>query len=62
MRRAICVVPGTTMLQQIVELCAVSGHPVLLQEDGQFCGMCGEAEIMRALAGSAGATEANPRP
>ena len=31
-----------------------SGHPVLLQEDGKLCGVCGEAEILRALAGSAG--------
>jgi glycine betaine/proline transport system ATP-binding protein len=61
-RQGICVVPSATMLQQIVKLCAVSGHPVLLQEDGRFCGVCGEAEIMRALAGSAGATEADPRP
>jgi glycine betaine/proline transport system ATP-binding protein len=48
--------PATTALQQIVELCARSGHPVLLQEDGRLCGACGEAEILRALAGSFGAT------
>ncbi len=51
----ICVAPSVITLQQIVELCAQSGHPVLLQEDGKFCGVCGEAEIMRALAGSAAA-------
>jgi hypothetical protein len=43
-------------MQEIVELCAHSGHPVLLQQDGQLCGACGEAEILRALAGSFGAT------
>ncbi len=48
--------PATTALQQIVELCSRSGHPVLLHEDGQLCGACGEAEILRALAGSFGAT------
>ncbi|HVN98401.1 MAG TPA: choline ABC transporter ATP-binding protein [Steroidobacteraceae bacterium] len=50
------IVPVTTSLQRIVELCARSGHPVLLQQDGQLCGACGEAEILRALAGSRGAT------
>jgi len=48
--------PVATSLQEIVELCAHSGHPVLLQQDGQLCGACGEAEILRALAGSFGAT------
>jgi glycine betaine/proline transport system ATP-binding protein len=46
--------PGGTNLQRIVELCARSGHPVLLLEDGALCGICGEHEITRALAGSAG--------
>ncbi len=49
----IYVAPSTLTLQQIVELCALSGHPVLLQDDGKLCGVCGEAEILRALAGSA---------
>ncbi len=48
--------PAATALQQIVELCSRSGHPVLLQDDGRLCGACGEAEILRALAGSFGAT------
>ena len=48
--------PSGTALQQIVELCSRSGHPVLLQADGRLCGACGEAEILRALAGSFGAT------
>ena len=46
--------PAGTNLQRIVELCARSGHPVLLLEDGALCGICGEHEITRALAGSAG--------
>ena len=57
----ICVAPSTSTLQQIVELCAHSGHPVLLQEDGKLCGVCGEAEIMRALAGRPGARENSAR-
>jgi hypothetical protein len=28
-----------------------TGHPVLLAEDGRILGVCGEAEIIRALAG-----------
>jgi glycine betaine/proline transport system ATP-binding protein len=43
--------PADTTLQRIVELCAGSGHPVLLLEDGALCGVCGEHEITRALAG-----------
>jgi glycine betaine/proline transport system ATP-binding protein len=57
----ICVAASTTTLQQIVSLCARSGHPVLLQEDGKLCGVCGEAEIMRALAGKASAPESASR-
>jgi glycine betaine/proline transport system ATP-binding protein len=52
----IMLAPAATALQQIVELCSRSGHPVLLHEDGRLCGACGEAEILRALAGSFGAT------
>ena len=49
---AICLAPVSSTLQQLVELSARSGHPVLLQEAGGFCGACGESEIVRALAGS----------
>jgi glycine betaine/proline transport system ATP-binding protein len=47
------IAPAAMKLQQIVELCALSGHPVLLEEDGRLCGACGEPEILRALAGAA---------
>jgi len=50
--------PASMKLQQIIELCERSGHPVLLQEDGQLCGACGEPEIVRALAGQLGAASA----
>ena len=53
-RAGIQIVSSTTTLQHIVDLCARSGHPVLLQDDGKLCGACGETEIMRALAGSFG--------
>ncbi len=58
----IYMAPSTITLQQIVELCAQSGHPVLLQEDGQLCGVCGEAEILSALAGSSYAQATNSPP
>jgi len=29
-----------------------TGHPVLLADGGRIVGVCGEAEIIRALAGS----------
>ncbi len=51
---AICVAPASTTLQLLIEMCVRSGHPVLLEEDGRFCGCCGEAEIMHALAGTPG--------
>jgi Zn finger protein HypA/HybF involved in hydrogenase expression len=44
------VAPATLTLQQIVMLCAQSGHPVLLEDQGVICGACGQAEILRALA------------
>jgi glycine betaine/proline transport system ATP-binding protein len=58
----IYMAPSTVTLQQIVELCARSGHPVLLQDNGRLCGVCGEAEILRALAGSADAPGTHPPP
>ena len=44
--------PLTATLQQIIELCAQSGQPVQMLDDGRACGVCGEAEILRALAGA----------
>jgi glycine betaine/proline transport system ATP-binding protein len=38
-------------LQEIIHLRQQSGHPVLLVEDGRMVGVCGEIEIIRALAG-----------
>jgi hypothetical protein len=38
-------------LRTLIELRQRTGHPVLLVEDGCFCGICDEAEIVRGLAG-----------
>ena len=47
----IAVAPGSFSLQSIIQLRQSTGHPVLLAEDGRILGVCGEAEIIRALAG-----------
>jgi glycine betaine/proline transport system ATP-binding protein len=46
------VVPASFSLQTIIRLRQRTGHPVLLAEGGRIVGVCGEAEIIRALAGS----------
>jgi glycine betaine/proline transport system ATP-binding protein len=48
----IAVVPSSFSLQSIIRLRQSTGHPVLLAEGGKVVGVCGEAEIIRALAGS----------
>jgi glycine betaine/proline transport system ATP-binding protein len=50
----IFVAPASTTLQRLIEMRVHSGHPVLLVEDGRFCGCCGETEILSALAGRPG--------
>jgi glycine betaine/proline transport system ATP-binding protein len=47
----LAVAPGSLSLQSIIHLRQSTGHPVLLAEDGRILGVCGEAEIIRALAG-----------
>jgi glycine betaine/proline transport system ATP-binding protein len=48
----IAVAPASFSLQQIIQLRQTTGHPVVLVESGRIVGVCGEAEIIRALAGS----------
>jgi glycine betaine/proline transport system ATP-binding protein len=48
---ALAVAPASLSLQSIIQLRQTTGHPVLLAEDGRILGVCGEAEIIRALAG-----------
>jgi glycine betaine/proline transport system ATP-binding protein len=48
----LAVVPASFSLQSIIRLRQTTGHPVLLADAGRIVGVCGEAEIIRALAGS----------
>lgn len=45
------MVPCRTSLRHVLELRQSSGHPVLLSEDGVFRGVCGDADILKALSG-----------
>jgi glycine betaine/proline transport system ATP-binding protein len=44
------VAPASMSLQAIIQLRQNSGHPVLVAEEGKILGVCGEHEIIRALA------------
>jgi glycine betaine/proline transport system ATP-binding protein len=48
----LAVAPASLSLQAIIQLRQASGHPVLLAEGGRVVGVCGETEIIRALAAS----------
>jgi glycine betaine/proline transport system ATP-binding protein len=48
----LAVVPASFSLQTIIRLRQRTGHPILLSEGGRVVGVCGETEIIRALAGS----------
>jgi glycine betaine/proline transport system ATP-binding protein len=48
----LAIVPASFSLQSIIRLRQLTGHPVLLAEGARIVGVCGEAEIIRALAGS----------
>jgi glycine betaine/proline transport system ATP-binding protein len=58
----LAVAPASLSLQSIIHLRQTTGHPVLLAEDGRILGVCGEAEIIRALAGGRHVTAAGPTP
>jgi glycine betaine/proline transport system ATP-binding protein len=49
---AAAVVPVSADLRTLIRLRQVSGHPVLLADAGRIVGICGDAEILRALGGS----------
>jgi glycine betaine/proline transport system ATP-binding protein len=49
---SLAVVPASLSLQEIIHLRQSTGHPVLLAENGRILGVCGETEIIRALAGN----------
>ena len=44
--------PGSLSLHEIIRLRQQTGHPVLLAVDGRVIGVCGDAEIIGALAGA----------
>ena len=48
----LAVAPASLSLQSIIQLRQSTGHPVLLSENGKIIGVCGETEIIRALARS----------
>jgi glycine betaine/proline transport system ATP-binding protein len=48
----VAIAPASLSLHEIIRLRQLTGHPVLLAEEGRILGVCGEAEIIRALAGS----------
>jgi len=48
----VAIAPTSLSLQEIIQLCRSTGHPVLLAEERRILGVCGETEIIRALAGS----------
>jgi glycine betaine/proline transport system ATP-binding protein len=49
----VTMVPASASLHEIIRLHQASGHPVLMMNGGQICGVCGGREILRALAGKA---------
>jgi glycine betaine/proline transport system ATP-binding protein len=51
---AMAMVPAESSLRSLVRLCRNSGRPVLLAEAERVVGICGPAEIIRALAGERG--------
>ena len=51
LKPGVAMVPASLSLQSIIQLRQTTGHPVLLVEGGRILGVCGEAEIIRALAG-----------
>jgi glycine betaine/proline transport system ATP-binding protein len=51
LKPGVAVAPAGLSLQTIIQLRQATGHPVLLSESGKILGVCGEAEIIRALAG-----------
>jgi glycine betaine/proline transport system ATP-binding protein len=49
--RSVIVAPATITLQSLILLRRRTGHPVVLARAGRLLGVCGEAEIIAALAG-----------
>jgi glycine betaine/proline transport system ATP-binding protein len=60
LQAGLAVAPASLSLQSIIHLRQTTGHPVLLAEGGRILGVCGEAEIIRALAGGRHTSAAAP--
>ena len=56
----LAVAPASLSLQSIIHLRQTTGHPVLLAEGGKILGVCGETEIIRALAGGRHTSAGSP--
>ncbi len=46
------VAAGSTPLRQVMQVRQASGHPVVIEEDGRFAGVCDDAELIGALCGT----------
>ena len=53
----LAVAPADTPLKSLIHLLRQSGHPVLLTDGAAFCGACGSADVIRALAAADGAAK-----
>jgi glycine betaine/proline transport system ATP-binding protein len=60
LKPGVAVAPASLSLQSIIHLRQTTGHPVLLAEQGRILGVCGAAEIIRALAGGRHTSAAAP--
>ena len=49
--RGVALAPAGLSLQEIIRLRQTTGHPVLLASEGRILGVCGEEQIIQALAG-----------
>jgi glycine betaine/proline transport system ATP-binding protein len=49
---SLVVADARTPLRQLIACLQDTGHPVLLTDADEFCGVCGPHEVIRALAGS----------
>ena len=49
--RSVIVAPASITLQALIQLRRRTGHPVVLAQEGRLLGVCGEVEIIAALAG-----------
>jgi glycine betaine/proline transport system ATP-binding protein len=56
----LAVAPGSLSLQSIIQLRQITGHPVLLAEEGRILGVCCQNEIIRALAGGRHTSAGSP--